>query len=82
MALDAGSLHALSNQDEGGPYLEADDVLLASVAARDLDRLVDGLAAAVGEEEAAQGWGHDGHQPVQQAHLRAEIGRPCSARWS
>ena len=55
----------------GRPRLKADDVLLAGVRARDLYRIVDGLGARVGEEEARQLRRADLQHPVQQRRLRA-----------
>ena len=66
--------------DQGvpGASLEADDVLLAGVRARDLDSVVDRLRARVGEEEARELGGADLQQAVQQRrlHTRFSVIRP------
>ena len=56
-----------------GAHLKADDVLPLGVRPRHLDGVVDGLGAAVGEEEPAQAGRHNLQQPVQQTHLHTII---------
>ena len=51
-------------------HLEADDVLALGVPARDLDGVVDCLAAAVSEEETCEAGRGDSQQAIDQAHLR------------